>query len=70
MVLDVFANSAFEIGNARVRTAANLLARDLSKESFDLVEPTRACGCKVHLESRVKHQPTFYYGVLVRRVVI
>ena len=51
-------------------TRLQLLARQLCKPAFDLIEPGRRCRCEVNMPMRVARQPGLDLRRLVRGVVV
>lgn len=70
MFREIIGDGGFELADAAEGAATNALARDRPKESFDLIDPRRACGCEVNLVTRVPGQPAADLGRFVRSVVV
>ena len=63
MVIEVFLDGGFELGEALEDAAANTVLGDPAKEAFDLIEPGSRGRSEVHMEARVPFEPRLDPGL-------
>src|SRR5499427_1554367 len=70
VVCDVFFDGADQIWDAAKRAAANALARDVGKPTFDEIQPRRAGRNEMTMVARVGGEPRFNRLMGVGAVVV
>src|SRR6266571_4223743 len=63
-------NGLLQFAHVSEGSAPNASLRDLGKEALHLIEPTRTCGSKVQVITRMPDKPALHLGRLVRPIVI
>ena len=67
---DVRVNRGNQLRDTAKDPATNLFGRQVSKHTFDQVEPRTAGGREMHVDARVARQPPLDRGVFVRGIVV
>lgn len=70
MVIEVFLDGGFELGEALEDAAANTVLGDPAKETLDLIEPGSRGRGEVHLEAAMPFEPGLDLSVLMGSVVV
>ena len=70
MCLDESADIGFQFRRGPMDTALQLLARQLCKPSFDLIDPRGRCWGEVNMPMRAARQPGLYFRCLVGGIVV
>ena len=67
---DVVLNGSDKLVHAAKHAAANAFGGEITKESFDHVQPRRRSGREMNVEALVTPQPTLHGDMLVGGIVV